>query len=165
MSTAKSEAASLHGASLRERPDDYAPGIRQQLQSGLSISAVQYVDALRSRALDRWCEYPLDLRARRGRLAMSATTRSRADDQGLRAALGRGAEAFWAAYPRFTRPFSYLGLPALALPIGFAAERRADRAASSSGRRSTRLACCRAAHHYQQATDWHRRAPALSRPA
>jgi len=40
----KSEAAALHARWLRERPGDYAPGIRQQLEAGLGIPAPRMVN-------------------------------------------------------------------------------------------------------------------------
>ena len=44
------EAASIHGAWLRERPQDYGPLVRGRLLAGLQIPAADYVTALRARA-------------------------------------------------------------------------------------------------------------------
>jgi aspartyl-tRNA(Asn)/glutamyl-tRNA(Gln) amidotransferase subunit A len=68
--------------------------------------------------------------------------------------------AFWAAYPRFTRPFSYVGLPVLALPCGFAAN-GVPIGCQLVGRPQDEERLLAAAHAYQRATDWHRAAPKL----
>jgi len=156
------EAAALHGAWLRERPGDYAPGIRTQLESGLAISEAEYREALRLRApLLR--EYLAALeQADVLHVATHPFPAPTMEDCAPRTA--GAVEAFWAAYPRFTRPFSYLGLPALALPIGFSAS-GVPIGCQLVGRALDEARLLSAAHHYQQATDWHRRAPALSRSA
>jgi aspartyl-tRNA(Asn)/glutamyl-tRNA(Gln) amidotransferase subunit A len=158
----KSEAASLHGAWLRERPHDYAPGIRQQLQSGLEISAAQYVDAMRARPAMLGEYLAAFERVDVLHVATHPFPAPTMEDCAPRSA--GAVEAFWAAYPRFTRPFSYLGLPALALPIGFAAS-GVPIGCQLVGRPLDEHRLLAAAHAYQGAADWHRRAPALSRPS
>jgi aspartyl-tRNA(Asn)/glutamyl-tRNA(Gln) amidotransferase subunit A len=69
-------------------------------------------------------------------------------------------DAFWAAYPRFTRPFSYVGVPVLALPCGFAAS-GVPIGCQLVGRPHEEARLIAVAHAYQNATDWHRAAPKL----
>jgi aspartyl-tRNA(Asn)/glutamyl-tRNA(Gln) amidotransferase subunit A len=156
------EAAALHGAWLRERPGDYAAGIRAQLESGLAIPEAEYREALRRRApLLR--EYLAALEhADILHMATHPFSAPTMEDCAPRSA--SAVAAFWAAYPRFTRPFSYLGLPVLALPCGLAAS-GVPIGCQLVGRAFDEARLLSAAHHYQQATDWHRRAPALSHPA
>ena len=66
-----------------------------------------------------------------------------------------------AAYPRLTRPFSYLGLPVLALPCGFAVS-GVPIGCQLVGPPSGEGRLLALAHRFQLATEWHRRAPALS---
>lgn len=157
----KAEAASLHSKWLRERPGDYAPGIRIQLESGFATSAVQYLDALRLRApIQR--EY---LNAFE-HVDMLHTAAYPFTPPTMAACIPNSASAvaaFWAAYPRFTRPFSYVGLPALALPCGFAAS-GIPIGCQLIGRPFDEGRLLAVAQSYQHVTDWHRRAPALSFP-
>jgi aspartyl-tRNA(Asn)/glutamyl-tRNA(Gln) amidotransferase subunit A len=157
----KAEAASLHRKWLRERAGDYTPGVRSQLESGFAISAVQYLDALRLRApLQR--EY---LNAFEG-VDMLHTAAYPFAPPTMAACIPSSASAvaaFWAAYPRFTRPFSYLGLPALALPCGFDSS-GIPIGCQLVGRPFDEDRLLAVAQEYQRVTDWHRRAPALSFP-
>lgn len=155
----KSEAAALHADWLRERPDEYAPGIRQQLASGLTIPAPQYVDALRSRELIR-SQY---LRAfEKADVLHVAAYPFRAPTMEDCAPRSAGAvDAFWAAYPRFTRPLSYVGLPVLALPCGFSAS-GIPIGCQLIGRPLEEQRVLAAAHAYQSATKWHQAAPRLA---
>lgn len=158
----KSEAVALHGEWLRDRPHDYAPGIRQQLESGFAISGAQYQDALRARDPMRNEYLAAFEHADVLHVATHPYPAPTMEDCAPRSA--GAVEAFWAAYPRFTRPFSYLGLPALALPIGFAAS-GVPIGCQLVGRALDESRLLAAGHAYQGATDWHRRAPALARPA
>lgn len=154
----KCEAAALHAGWLRERPGDYAPGIRQQLESGLSIPAPRYVEAVRAQAS-----------VRQGYLAAFehvdvlhvAAHPFPAPTMADCAPRTPGAvDAFWAAYPRFTRPFSYVGLPALALPCGFGAS-GVPIGCQLVGRPNEEWRLFATAHAYQGATEWHHIAPKL----
>ena len=156
----KSEAFALHGKWLRERPGDYAPGIRTQLESGRAIPAEQYRDALRLRVpLQKEFLAAAFERADVLHVAahpFAAPTMAECAPRSVAA-----VEAFWAAYPRLTRPFSYLGLPVLALPCGFAAS-GVPIGCQLVGPPSGEGRLFALAHRFQLATEWHRRAPALS---
>ena len=154
----KSEAAALHGAWLRERAEDYAPGIRQQLASGLSIPAAQYVEALRSREPMRSQYLAAFDKADVLHVAAHPFSAPTMEDCAPRSP--GAVDAFWAAYPRFTRPLSYIGLPVLALPCGFAAS-GVPIGCQLVGRPLEEQRLLAAAHAYQGATDWHRVAPRL----
>lgn len=65
---------------------------------------------------------------------------------------------FMATFGRCTRPFSYLGLPALALPCGFQPDGM-PAALQLVARPFEEALLLRAGHYYQQATGWHHRAP------
>jgi aspartyl-tRNA(Asn)/glutamyl-tRNA(Gln) amidotransferase subunit A len=156
----KAEASSLHGRWLRERPHDYAPGIRAQLESGLAISAAQYLDALRLRApLLR--EFLSAGFARADVLYVAAHPYAAPTMADCAPRSAEAVAAFWAAYPRLTRPFSYLGLPALALPCGMASS-GIPVGSQLVGRPFGESSLLTLAHLFQKETDWHRRAPSLA---
>ncbi len=154
----KSEAAALHARWLRERAEDYAPGIRQQLASGLGIPAPQYVEALRSRGAIRSEYLAAFEKADVLHVAAHPFPAPTMNDCAPRSA--GAVDAFWAAYPRFTRPFSYVGLPALALPCGFAAS-GVPLGCQLVGRPLAERELLAAAHAYQGATHWHLARPKL----
>jgi aspartyl-tRNA(Asn)/glutamyl-tRNA(Gln) amidotransferase subunit A len=61
---------------------------------------------------------------------------------------------------RFTRPFNYLGLPALAVPCGFLAS-GLPVGMQLVGRPFAEAEVLRLGHAFQRATEWHRREPPL----
>ncbi len=153
------EAAALHRSRLIERGDDYAPDIREHLESGLAISAASYLNAMRLRA--RTIEdFVRSVFSRVDAVVLPsypgrAPTMAECDPLG-----SAGVEEFWTRYPRFTRPLSLLGVPVMSCPIGFGSNGiplGMQIAARPYG--ETTLFSLGAA--FQLATDWHRRAPDL----
>ncbi len=63
-------------------------------------------------------------------------------------------------FSRLTRPFNALGLPALSVPCGFSADGR-PLAVQLVGRPFAEATLLRIGHAYEQATEWHRRRPAI----
>ncbi len=116
----QAEPAALHRHWIEQRPQDYAPQVLARLRAGLEISAVRYIEALRARSpfLERMrdevfahCDVlhaPV--------LSFPVPTRAETDVGG-----GPGMAEMLASFAQWTRPINYLGLPALALPAGFAA--------------------------------------------
>ena len=112
------EAADLHLAWLRERPRDYAAQTRARLLVGLGVPATLYAQAVRGRA-------PLleallrDTFARCDALHVPVLKQpvptAAETDVGGSPAMGQVLGQIVAN----TRPFNYLGLPALSVPIGF----------------------------------------------
>jgi len=155
---AASEAAALHGKWLRTRPQDYSEQIGTRLAQGLAIPAHAYVDALRMRgpALRAFCEAVFSkcdvLHA--PVVDFATPTIAEAEVGGspeMMAVLGR--------ITRLTRPISFLGLPALAVPVGFLSN-GLPTAMQLIGRPFDEAMLFAVGHAYQGATDWHERAPA-----
>ena len=63
-------------------------------------------------------------------------------------------------FGRFTWPFSFLGLPAIAVPVGFQQDGM-PAAMQLVGRPFAEAMLLNAAHLYQRETGWHQKAPAL----
>ncbi|MDX2169286.1 MAG: amidase [Deltaproteobacteria bacterium] len=66
-----------------------------------------------------------------------------------------------APFMRFTAPFNFSGSPTLSVPCGFSPD-GLPYSLQLVGPHDGEPLLCRAGHAYQQATDWHRRRPALS---
>lgn len=118
----KSEAAAVHGRWMRERPDDYGLHGYSRTESGFHIPAAVYLDALSVRgAVVR--DFVSDVFSRVDVLAtpslsFEVPTIAETDERDparIPAMVGR--------ITRNTRPFNYLGLPALTVPCGFTANR------------------------------------------
>jgi aspartyl-tRNA(Asn)/glutamyl-tRNA(Gln) amidotransferase subunit A len=73
---------------------------------------------------------------------------------------GEAVAARMGRFARLTRPWNGLGLPALAVPCGFAGS-GLPIGAQLIGRPFDEATVLRAGHAYEQATEWHRRRPAL----
>jgi aspartyl-tRNA(Asn)/glutamyl-tRNA(Gln) amidotransferase subunit A len=113
----KVEAAALHGHWMAQHAEDYSRAVYSRTEPGFHLPAVRYLEAiaLRARLLDRFLTaafdkadvlvYPC--------VPVPVPLRSEADmEQG---------SAVFSVVPqltRLTRPFSYLGLPVLVIPIG-----------------------------------------------
>jgi len=156
---AASEAAALHAKWLRRRPQDYSEQIRTRLAQGLAIPAHAYVNALRMRgpALQAFCDAVFSkcdvLHAPVVGFATPTIAESEVGGSPeMMAVLGR--------ITRLTRPISFLGLPALAVPVGFLPN-GLPTAMQLIGRPFDEATLFAVGHAYQSATDWHERAPAF----
>ncbi|MGE0719543.1 MAG: amidase [Alphaproteobacteria bacterium] len=155
----KSEAAAVHGRWMRTRPQDYSVHVYSRTEAGFHIPATRYIEAmaLRGRILRTFvaqvftdCDVlvaPI--------LTFPVPTIAETDEERTAA-----IPAMVARITRCTRPFNYLGLPAVALPIGFDAG-GLPMAVQLVGRPFAEPLLLRLVHRYQQATHWHERVPAL----
>jgi len=155
---AASEAAALHAKWLRTRPQDYSEQIRTRLAQGLAIPAHAYVDARRTRgpAVRAFCEAVFSkcdvLHAPVVGFATPTIAESEVGGSPeMMAVLGR--------VTRLTRPISFLGLPALAVPVGFLPN-GLPLAMQLVGRPFDESTLFALGHAYQGATDWQLRGPA-----
>jgi aspartyl-tRNA(Asn)/glutamyl-tRNA(Gln) amidotransferase subunit A len=145
------EAFAYHARDLRERPELYGEVLREKLMAGALFTADEYVQAQRLRSrlregMHRALE-EVDL------LATPTATST--------------APSFAAVHdPNFPfarsnmAPFNMSGLPALALPCGFAGS-GLPISLQLAGRPFDEVTVLRAGYAYEQATDWHLRRPGL----
>ena len=146
------EALAYHRRWLAERPQDYGEDVRRRLEMGLLYPTVSYIEAQRLRSLiaEEWRERVFD---RVDLLAVPTTPMPapRLEEADVEATL---------TLVRFTSPFNLAGLPAVSVPCGFTSG-GLPIGLQLVGRWFEEGTVLRAAHAYQQATDWHKRAPEL----
>jgi aspartyl-tRNA(Asn)/glutamyl-tRNA(Gln) amidotransferase subunit A len=113
----KVEAATLHGAWMAERPDRYSQAVFTRTEPGLHIPATRYLEtlALRGRVLqsvldDAFAGVDVLMLPT---VPLMVPTRAEADMEA-----GDRVFSVVPALTRLTRPFSFLGLPVLTIPIG-----------------------------------------------
>ena len=155
----KAEAAAVHEDWMRNRPDEYDRGIREGMDAGLSVTAVDYLRALRERgpALGRWLDGPLSQADALFTPVLDDPTPTLAESA---VADADGAARVMARFGRCTRPVSFLGLPAISIPCGFQPG-GLPTGFQLIGRPFAEGTLLRLGHAFQQATDWHERTPAI----
>jgi amidase len=150
------ETAVAHEATYPSRKSEYGPGLAGLIDLGLAQSGLDYQKiVLRRRAFS-------------GRVAalfegidllLIPTTAAASPTNAQMATLATDAELL-SALLRYTCPFDMTGSPTITLPGGFTAH-GTPIAFQFVSRHFEEDMLVRAGWHYQQATDWHRRHPAL----
>jgi aspartyl-tRNA(Asn)/glutamyl-tRNA(Gln) amidotransferase subunit A len=157
----KSEAATMHRDWIRTRPEDYAAQVRVRIEAGFYIPATQYVDALRLRRVllqkflaETMAEVDL-LHTPVIPFPLPTIRETDVEAEGGEAVLRvvRGMTTY-------TRPFNFLGVPAISVPCGFDPA-GLPVAFQLVGHPFDEALCLRAAGAYQAATEFHRVAPRL----
>jgi aspartyl-tRNA(Asn)/glutamyl-tRNA(Gln) amidotransferase subunit A len=160
---AKVEAAAIHRRWIAERRADYDHGTVDGIEGGFAIAAVDYAESLEARAPARR-EWLASAFAGADLLLTPvfehATPTLTESDPARPGAM----DALLARFGRCTRPFSYLGFPALALPCGFQPDGM-PAALQLVARPFEEALLLRVGYQYQRATDWHLRAPRLPTPS
>jgi len=158
--THKAESTALHDNQLSAHPGKYGAFVRQRFEEGALIPAVRYLQAqsLRPAMVERFLREVMqscDAVALPTVACVAPVARSLEDDiDANRQLLGR--------LTRYTRPFNYLGLPALTVPCGFGRD-GLPVGMQLVGRPFDEATILRIGHFYQTLTDWHHRSPDLSR--
>ena len=146
-----SEASALHETGLRERAADYSEPLRQALEHGHFISAVDYVNARRHQQ-----------RVRAGFDAAFSEIDVLVAPTLPRTALALGEPTSREprqAWNRLVVPFNLAGLPVVSIPCGF--DRRGlPIGLQIAGRAWDEATVLRAARAYERDTEWHLRRPA-----
>ena len=154
------EAATIHGQWMRECPGDYAVHLSARLYPGNAIPGTYYVEALSRRGpvLKAFAEAvfsQVDVLATPTIRTILPTLASTDVDHGP----AETAHRFMAVSAN-TRPFNYLGLPAISVPCGFDPN-GCPIGLQIAGRPFAEARVMKVADAYQRDTDWHRRRPAL----
>jgi aspartyl-tRNA(Asn)/glutamyl-tRNA(Gln) amidotransferase subunit A len=155
----KVEATTIHDTFLREQPESYSAFLRERLEDGLMIPAVRYLQALSLRTL--MARDFVENVLRDFDAVVLPTVGSQAP---LASEFGENSDDNWRMLRKltyFTRPFSYLGLPALTVPCGFG-DGGMPVGLQIIGRPFDEATILSVGHTYQRATDWHNKCPSLS---
>ncbi len=145
------EASVVHQDAIRRQPDDFSEEVRTKIESGLSVPAVKYAEAQHFRRgfmarMDRLiveCDV----------LAAPTATISAAPINDRPADYGRNA---W----KNTGIFNFTGQPSVSVPCGFTA-RGLPVGLMMTGRHFDDAKVLRIAGAYEQATEWHKKTPAI----
>lgn len=148
------DAADFHRDRLANAPEKFSVGVRTRLQPGLDMRAIDYAHALRW--LETWqarcAAFFEDEADAMITPTVPITAPEIADDRRLTDVSSRLSQFCW------TWPAARA--PALTVPCGFADGLPIGMQIASGRWRDARILTI--GHQYQQATDWHRRAPQLS---
>jgi aspartyl-tRNA(Asn)/glutamyl-tRNA(Gln) amidotransferase subunit A len=152
------EAGAIHAQWLRERPGDYAVHLSARMYPGLAIPASYYVEALSRRgpilkvfAAEALAE--VDVLATPTIRTVLPTLADTDIDHGP-----PGTEYKFMAVSANTRPFNYLGLPAISMPCGFDPN-GLPIGLQLAARPFAEARLLKLADAYQRDTDWHLRRP------
>lgn len=154
------EGATIHANWMREHAADYAIHLSGRLFGGYAIPGTYYLEALSRRGalLRQFCQEAFaahDIVAT-PTLRMRVPTLAETD-------IDVDAEANWArhmAVSSNTRPFNYLGVPTVSIPIGFD-DRGLPMGMQLAARPFGEGRALMVADAYQRETDWHAKMPAL----
>ncbi|TCT09651.1 amidase [Paralcaligenes ureilyticus] len=154
----QSEASTIHDALLRKDPESYDEFVRARLEDGLMIPAVRYLQAQSMRLVmvrnfvenvfSGFDVLVLPTVACQAPLASELKEDSQASRKMLR------------KLTCFTRPFSYLGLPALTVPCGFG-DAGLPIGLQIVGRPFAENFILAIGQSYQKATQWHTARPQI----
>jgi aspartyl-tRNA(Asn)/glutamyl-tRNA(Gln) amidotransferase subunit A len=153
------EAAAIHRDHITTRPQDYSRNLFNRTEPGFHIPAVRYLEALSLRG-KYLAEFHAATLAHCDALFLPVIgqplpTRAETDvEAGATLAFAHGKLI------RCTRPFNYLGLPALSVPCGFTAG-QLPVAFQLAGHAFDEITLFRLGHEFQRATDFHMVAPRL----
>ena len=146
------EAYAYHEKTMQETPQKFGSSVRRRILEGAFLSATDY------------------LTAQRARTVLNDQIRANFASVDIFAVPGaaRPPEAFEGMDPNeqnlrpsFTNPFNLTGLPAIAVPCGFSTE-NLPAGIQFVAPPFQEATCFRVAYAYEQATEWHKRRPAIS---
>jgi aspartyl-tRNA(Asn)/glutamyl-tRNA(Gln) amidotransferase subunit A len=146
-----SELYAVHEKDLKTRPQDFGKKLRTRVIGGALLRAEDYIQAMRWRAelvarlMAAFAKF--DVLATAGWLAPADP----ADPDGF---------DFFRKRLLVTMPFSLAGIPALVVPCGFSVS-GLPLSLQIGGKPFDEATVLNVGHAYQQATDWHLRAPPL----
>ncbi|MFL9935931.1 amidase [Paraburkholderia sp. RL18-103-BIB-C] len=156
-----SEAAALHGNWLREQAGDYSEQVRSRIERGFCVPAVQYIDALRYRAI-AVREFVDAVFSQVDVLHAPCVAIETPEIDATDVGAGPEMDALMAQLTRLTRPFNYLGLPALSVPCGFSTGGMPI-GMQLAGRPFAEDILLRLGQAYQRVTSWHATMPPSER--
>ncbi|MGO4538890.1 amidase [Paenibacillus sp. 2TAB19] len=138
--TMRAEGAAYHMESYKTRADYYGPSMREQLELGFELSAVDYLHAQRVRSVFR--NEMMSLFGEIDALLTPSTPTL-------------ALPGYKTGSPMFNGPFTNAGLPAMTVPIGIDSSRQLPIGMQLAGPLMGEETLLAIGHQYQQATSWH----------
>lgn len=152
------EATAYYSELIKKYGNRIYPPVRLRLESGIFISATEYIQAQRARSL--FCRQSLDLFKRIDLLLTPTlptvafpigTSSVKIEEQKLNVV---------SLLTQYTRPFNLNGFPAITIPCGFS-EAQLPIGLQMIGRPFDEETLLRVAYAYEQATEWHLKRPPI----
>ena len=160
----RAEAVSSHLVNLRDCGLSYSPSIRQRFEEGLAVPAAVYLQALSLRT-DRLLAFLGSVMKDVDFLHLPVLPMETPKIETATSGSPRAGQIA-ADLTRFTRPFNYLGLPAVAVPCGmqeFPSAPGLPLSFQLIGRPFAEASLLRLGAAFQDVTHWHRKKPPLAR--
>ena len=151
------EATAYHQTLLKEKAAQIWQPVRLRLEAGFFISAVDYVQAERARAL--FAQQSLELMKQVDLLAGPTLPVVAFKIGTNEMKMGNKTIKAIPLLTQYTRPFNINGFPAISIPCGFSKELPVG--LQLAGRPCEEETVLRAAHAYEQATKWHLKRPPM----
>lgn len=152
------EATAYHIELIRKHGLQLFPPVRLRLESGIFISATDYIQAERARTL--FYRQSLEL-FKTVDLLLTPTLPTTAFPIGTTSLkIGEQKVNVVSLLTQYTRPFNLNGFPAITIPCGFS-ENQLPIGLQIIGRPFDEETVLRTAYAYQQSTDWHLKRPPL----
>lgn len=156
------EAASIHSKWLEEWGDDYPLILRTRIESGFLVPAVAYLDALSARAR-LTAEFVTQVFGQVDVLLTPALSMPAPTFAEITPNTSGDVMPMLARMSRCTRPFSFLGLPALSVPAGMSGA-NLPIGMQLIGRPFDEALLFKVGDAYQRETGWDLLAPQFSNP-
>jgi aspartyl-tRNA(Asn)/glutamyl-tRNA(Gln) amidotransferase subunit A len=152
------EAAAYHSKLVRTHGSQMYPPVRTRIESGLFITAAEYLQAQRARTLFTRQSRDLfnDVDILVGPMEPITAHKIGASE----VQVGETVMSSTPALTQYTRPFNLNGFPAITVPCGFSDD-GLPIGLQLAGRPFDEDTVLRAAHAYEQSTQWHNRRPPL----
>lgn len=142
------EAASYHADLYQNYKDRYSPMLKEELELGMHTPAIDYIKAQKVRS--KYREEMMRLFHNVDVIATPATP----------SPAPKGISS--TGSPIFNAPFSSLGVPTIAIPVGFAMESNLPLGLQLAAKPYCEEILISLGHLYQLNTDWHQKKPNLS---
>ena len=158
----KAEGAANHQVWMRSVPEQYSEEVRNRLQAGFFVPAVDYIQALKLRAvmLRDWADSVF----KQADVVHTAVLPKAAPTfQETTTSTGPDYLNMVVSLTRNTKICNFLGLPAISVPCGFT-NSKLPASFQLIGRPFSENLLLQLAHHYQAETDWHRMVPSFTGP-
>jgi aspartyl-tRNA(Asn)/glutamyl-tRNA(Gln) amidotransferase subunit A len=152
------EATAYHRKLIRTHGNRLDPVVRLRLEAGLFISATEYIQAQRARAL--FHRQGLDLFGKVDLLAGPTVPVTAFEPGQSEIVVEQERIRVIPGLMQYTRPFNLTGFPAITLPCGFSSQ-GLPIGLQLAGRPFEETTVLLAAHAYEQATEWHLKHPPI----